>query len=63
MYQTISRSLKIKNLIRLKTGLSVLARWTFVYTNVISLLPPCSRQEGVASELGSLEIKDFRHGT
>ena len=63
MYQTISRSLKIKNLIRLKTGLSVLARWTFVYTNVISLLPPCSRQEGVASEGGSLEIKDFRHGT
>lgn len=63
MCQIIFSSLKIKNLIRLKTGLSVLARWTFVYTNVITLLPPCSRQEGVASELGSLEIKDFRYGT
>jgi|APTNR8051073442_1049403.scaffolds.fasta_scaffold00018_189 hypothetical protein len=63
MLQVIFNSLEIKNLIRVKTGLSVLARWTFVYTNVISLLPPCSRQEGVASELGSLECKDFGYGT
>ncbi len=63
MCLTISSSLKIKNLTRVKTGLSVLARWTNVYTFVISLLPPCSRQEGVASELGSLEIKDFWYGT
>ncbi len=52
-------SLSWKDLIRLKTGFSVLARCTFVYTNVISLLPPCSRQEGVASELGSLATLYF----
>lgn len=63
MYKTILNSLKIKNLIRVKTGLSVLARCTFVNTNVPSLLPPCSRQEGSASELGCLEIKDFDYGT
>ena len=63
MLKSIFKSLEIHDLIMVKTGLSVLARWTFVYTNVISLLPPCSRQEGVASELGSLEIKDFPYGT
>lgn len=63
MFQVSFNGLKFYDLIRVKTGLSVLARWTFVYTNVISLLPPCSRQEGVASELGSLECKDFRYGT
>ncbi|WHZ08087.1 MAG: hypothetical protein OJF59_001840 [Cytophagales bacterium] len=59
MKLVIYKSLSWNDLIRIKTGLSVLARCTFVYTNVISLLPPCSRQEGVASELGSLQIKDF----
>jgi len=63
MLQVSFNNLKSHDLIKVKTGLSVLARWTFVYTNVISLLPPCSRQEGVASELGSLECKDFRYGT
>ena len=63
MCQGIFRSLKVKNLIKVKTGLSVLARWTFVYTNVFSLLPPCSRQEGTASELGLLKIKDSPYGT
>ncbi len=47
---------------RMKTDFVVLARCTFVYTNVISLPSPCSREKGVASELGSLEIKDFSHG-
>lgn len=63
MRQVIFNNLKFHDLIRLKTGLSVLARWTFVYTNVSSLLPRCTRQEGSASELGFLEIKDFRYGT
>lgn len=48
---------------RSKTDFVVLARCTFVYTNVISLPSPCSREKGVASELGSLETKDFYHGT
>lgn len=48
---------------RSKTDFVVLARCTFVYTNVISLLPPCSREEGAASELGFPETKDFQHGT
>jgi len=63
MSKVIFNGLKFHDLIRVKTGLSVLARWTFVYTNVISLLPPCSRQEGSASELGFLEIKDLPYGT
>jgi|GEM_PF-3131241 hypothetical protein len=63
MYQAIFCSLKITNLTRLKTGLSVLARWTNVYTFVISLPPHFIRQEGSASELGCLEIKDFTYGT
>jgi hypothetical protein len=48
---------------RIKTDFVVLARCTFVYTNVISLPSPCSREKGAASELGSLAIKDFCHGT
>lgn len=55
--------LLIQNLIRLKTGLSVLARCTFVNTNVPFLLPSCSRLEESASELGFLEIKDLFYGT
>ena len=47
----------------IKTGLSVLARWTNVYTFVISLPPHFIRQEGAASELGFLEIKEFNYGT
>jgi len=48
---------------RIKADFVVLARCTFVYTNVISLPSPYSREKGAASELGSLEIKDFCHGT
>jgi hypothetical protein len=48
---------------RSKTDFVVLARCTFVYTNVISLPSPCSREKGVASELGFPETKDFQHGT
>jgi hypothetical protein len=63
MKRQIFRILRIDDLIRLKTGLSVLARWTNVYTFVISLPPHFIRQEGSASELGFLEIKDFGYGT
>lgn len=63
MCKVIFNILKFHDLIRVKTGLSVLARLTFVYTNVYALLPPCSRQEGAASELGLLKIKDFPYGT
>ena len=63
MCKVTFNGLKFHDLIRVKTGLSVLARLTFVYTNVFSLLPPCSRQEGAASELGLLKIKDFAYGT
>jgi len=63
MSQVVLNIFRIENLIRLKTGLSVLARWTNVYTFVISLLPHFIRQEGSASELGFLEIKDFSYGT
>lgn len=48
---------------RIKTDFVVLARCTFVYTNVISLPSPYSLGKGAASELGSLAIKDFCHGT
>ena len=63
MSQIISKIFQIENLVRIKTGLSVLARWTNVYTFVISLLPHFIRQEGSASELGCLQIKDFTYGT
>jgi hypothetical protein len=63
MSQVTFKTLEFKNLIRVKTGLLVLARWTFVYTNVIALQSPCSRMEGSASELGFLETKDFSYGT
>ncbi len=63
MLQVIFNILEIKNLIRLKTGLSVLARCTFVYTNVPVLLPACSRLEESASELGFLSTQDFHYGT
>jgi hypothetical protein len=53
------KTLHIQNLNRLKTGLSVLARCTFVYTNVPVLLPACSRLEESASELGFLSTQDF----
>ena len=63
MCKLIFSSLKFHDLIRVKTGLSVLARCTFVNTNVPFLLPSCSRLEESASELGFLEIKDFDYGT
>jgi hypothetical protein len=53
----------INDLHRVKTGLSVLARWTNVYTFVISLAPHFIRHEGSASELGFLQSKDFGYGT
>lgn len=63
MPRYILDSLKNDTLSRIKTDFVVLARCTFVYTNVISLPSPYSREKGAASELGSLEIKDFCHGT
>ncbi len=39
-------------MMRIKTDLSVLARWTFVYTNVPG---QSCKESGLASELGRLE--------
>lgn len=63
MIETAKMIENIRYILRGDTGFSVSARCTFVYTNVISLPSPCSREKGEASELGSLEIKDFYHGT
>lgn len=63
MIWIIFKRLHYYDLIRVKTGLSVLARCTFVNTNVLVLLPSCSRLEESASELGFLEIKDLFYGT
>ncbi len=63
MCKVIFIILNFHDLTRVKAGLSTLARLTFVYTNVYALLPPCSRQEGAASELGLLKIKAFPYGT
>lgn len=63
MHRYVNGKINRNELYRSKTDFVVLARCTFVYTNVISLLPPCSREEGAASELGFPETKYFQHGT